>query len=131
VDHSVGCVDETLPVLQLNGPAVVDLDQCSAPYEELGVLIVDENAAAYARTLSIHYSEPLDFPSRDRGGGTRDKTPYFKIGTYNVAYRIDTPWTSPPFVEAKRVVNVVDLNECSSKSANLCPASHHEPRQRV
>ena len=121
LDHLGNCVDETLPLLQLRGPAVVQLNQCGASYEELGVLIVDENAAAYERTLSIHYSDPLDFPSRDRGGSTRNKNPYFKAGTYVVIYRIDTPWTSPPFAEAKRLVEVKDVDECETNGMIVSP----------
>lgn len=115
------CVDETIPEqtrpeLTLRGPASVELTQCGEVYHELGVRIVDENAEAYERSLRVAYSKARDFPSRRKGDGA----PFFKLGDYQVTYRIDTPWTSPPFVETLRRVRVVDEDECSLPTGHNC-----------
>ncbi|KAJ1462154.1 hypothetical protein M885DRAFT_611038, partial [Pelagophyceae sp. CCMP2097] len=110
------CVDLTLPELSLKGPSNYKVGQCGAPYEELGVSVVDDNAAAYERTLRISYSDPRDFPSR----APRTGTPFFKVGDYRVSYRVDTPWTNPPFVEATRAVRVEDVDECAAVAGTAC-----------
>mmetsp|Transcript_18401 Transcript_18401/g.23940 ORF Transcript_18401/g.23940 Transcript_18401/m.23940 type:complete len:782 (+) Transcript_18401:3-2348(+) len=115
------CIDDTLPSLSLRGPASVYLTQCGAAYDELGVDVVDENAAAFERTLRIAYSDASLFPHRNRGG--QNQVPYFKTGSYKVNYRVDTPWTTPPFIEAKRRVTVVDEDECNLSLDHPC--THH------
>ena len=67
-------------------------------YREAAVDIVDDNAEDYTRTLKIAYSGPTP-------NGCFEGT-----GTFTVTYTVDTPWTSPPFVAARRTVSVEDVN---------------------
>lgn len=116
---AVVCVDETLPVLKIRGKVSLEISQCGEPYEELGVQIMDDVADAYEQTLRIAYSNARDFPSR--GAGYRlSKPPFFKRGDYHVSYRIDTPWRVPNYVEATRLVSVVDEDECSLPPNHPC-----------
>lgn len=116
---SVTCVDETLPELNLHGEASIEITQCGEPYEELGVQIIDDIAATYERSLRIAYSNARDFPSR-RAGYRHGKTPFFRRGDYRVSYRVDTPWRTPNYVEATRIVSVVDEDECSLPTNHPC-----------
>jgi hypothetical protein len=100
-----GCVDKSPPQLRLKndpkGDQVLRLKQGDV-YEEYAVDILDENAEEYLRTLKIAYSQALP-----HGCLTR-------TGEFHIDYKVQTPWTSPPFIKATRRVIIEDIDECTA-----------------
>ena len=99
-----GCVDESPPVLRLKndpkGDRIMRLKQGDV-YHEYGVEIQDANSEEYSRSLRIEYSKP--YP--------RDCL--HQIGSFNVDYSVDTPWTVPPYQKVTRQVIIEDIDECT------------------
>jgi hypothetical protein len=103
-DH--GCIDETPPVLVLNGPggssgsnSVLRLKQ-GDHYEEYGVTVNDNNLEDFPRTIATRYSDVL--PSGC----------LMELGKWHVNYTMQTPWTEPPFQSITRTIVVEDIDEC-------------------
>jgi hypothetical protein len=108
LQEGFGCVDETLPSLQLVGDNPLHMTQCQE-YEELGLKILDENSEDYARFLEVDYSMPLGVCLATKG-------------SFHVNYTIETPWTDPPFLRIQRMVFIDDVDECALPDDAECEA---------
>lgn len=117
--ETYGCVDEKPPVLKLlndpKGDHIMRLKQGDV-YHEYSAEIEDKNKEEYQRVIRIEYSVP--YP--------RDCL--HKIGSFNVNYSVDTPWTVPPYQKITRQVVIEDIDECSldmHQYEKTCPILVH------
>ena len=107
-DHE--CVDATPPKIALEGDNPVRLKQGSR-YEDMGIDVTDNNNESFSRTVKVAYSEPIPH-CLDVAIG-----PNHEQATFNITYKLMTPWLAKKEYDTFRQVIVSDIDECALSEA--------------